>query len=67
MMAIIQSILAIFSNIPFVIKFIEKSLGTNWYKKQTELDNAYLALKSAKTQGESDAALKQISIDFSSD
>ena len=60
-LAAITALLEIIANLPFVIKYLEKSLGPDWSKKKEVLQDAEFALKNAKTEEEEDAALVQLS------
>jgi hypothetical protein len=60
-LAAITALLEIIANLPFVIKYLEKSLGPDWSKKKEVLQDAEFALKNAKTEEEEDAALIQLS------
>lgn len=60
-LAAITALLQIIANLPFVIKYLEKSLGPDWHKKKADLDKAESALKNATTEEEEDAALLQLS------
>lgn len=57
----ITALLEIIANLPFVIKYLDKSLGPDWAKKKEVLQDAEFALKNAKTEEEEDAALIQLS------
>lgn len=50
--------------IPFVIRYMDKNLGPDWYKKQDEVKKANEMLKNAKTPEEEDAALQYVARSF---
>lgn len=60
-LAAITALLQIIANLPFVIKYLEKTLGPDWSKKKQVLDEAESALENAKTEDEEDEALKKLS------
>lgn len=59
-LAAITALLEIIANLPFVIKYLDKTLGPDWHKKKQVLNDAETALKNAKTEAEEDEALKKL-------
>lgn len=58
------AVVQLLGSIPFILKYMEKNLGKDWYKKQEEVKAANRMLADAKTPEEEDEALKAIANSF---